>query len=64
MFDSQLDGSSDYVGVFGEIEKHRICLCKAMLYESFALFLELKGRFIDASVMYNLGISRFFNISY
>lgn len=54
-----MDGSSDYERVFKEIEEHRICLRKAMLYESFALFLEAKGSLIDACMIYHLGISRF-----
>ncbi|XP_073156645.1 mitotic checkpoint serine/threonine-protein kinase BUB1 [Henckelia pumila] len=53
-----MDGRSDYESVFGEMEANNICIHKAMLYESFALFLELKGRFIDASMVYHLGISR------
>ncbi|KAG8386863.1 hypothetical protein BUALT_Bualt03G0193200 [Buddleja alternifolia] len=53
-----MDGSSDYERVFREMEDHRICIHKALLYESFALFLEVKGRLIDACVIYQLGISR------
>ncbi|XP_057777342.1 mitotic checkpoint serine/threonine-protein kinase BUB1-like isoform X2 [Salvia miltiorrhiza] len=53
-----MDGSSDYERVFKEIEEHRICIRKALLYESFALFLEAKGRLIDACMIYHLGISR------
>ncbi|KAL3647108.1 protein kinase [Castilleja foliolosa] len=53
-----MDGSSDYERVFKEMEEHRICMHKALLYESFALFLEAKGRFIDACMIYHLGISR------
>lgn len=58
-----MDGSSDYDRVFKEIEEHRICIRKALLYESFALFLEAKGRLIDACMIYHLGISRFLNFS-
>lgn len=43
------------------MEEHRICIHKALLYESFALFLEVKGRLIDACMIYHLGISRFVN---
>ncbi|KAK6151747.1 hypothetical protein DH2020_014382 [Rehmannia glutinosa] len=53
-----MDGSSDYESVFKEMEEHRICIHKALLYESFALFLEAKGRLIDACMIYHLGISR------
>ncbi|XP_047948462.1 mitotic checkpoint serine/threonine-protein kinase BUB1-like [Salvia hispanica] len=53
-----MDGSSDYERVFKEMEEHRICVHKALLYESFALFLEAKGKLIDACMIYHLGISR------
>ncbi|KAK4484467.1 hypothetical protein RD792_007050 [Penstemon davidsonii] len=53
-----MDGSSDYESVFKEMEECRICRQKALLYESFSLFLEVKGRLIDASMIYHLGISR------
>ncbi|XP_042009648.1 mitotic checkpoint serine/threonine-protein kinase BUB1-like isoform X2 [Salvia splendens] len=53
-----MDGSSDYERVFKEMEEHRICVRKALLYESFALFLEAKGKLIDACMIYHLGISR------
>ncbi|XP_075497955.1 mitotic checkpoint serine/threonine-protein kinase BUB1 isoform X2 [Primulina tabacum] len=59
-----MDGRSDYERVYGEMEENKICIHKAMLYESFALFLELKGRFIDASMVYHLGISRFFELPF
>ncbi|KAL6529595.1 protein kinase [Orobanche gracilis] len=53
-----MDGSSDYESVFKEMVEHRICIQKALLYETFALFLEAKGRLTDAYMMYHLGISR------
>ncbi|EYU42135.1 hypothetical protein ABFS82_13G031200 [Erythranthe guttata] len=53
-----MDGSSDYERVYKEMEEHRICVHKALLYESLALFLEAKGRLIDACMVYQLGISR------
>ncbi|XP_011100352.1 mitotic checkpoint serine/threonine-protein kinase BUB1 [Sesamum indicum] len=53
-----MDGSSDYERIFREMEERRICIHKALLYESFALFLEAKGRLIDACMIYHLGISR------
>lgn len=58
-----MDGSSDYERVFKEMEEHRICVRKALLYESFALFLEAKGKLIDACMIYHLGISRFIKFS-
>ncbi|CAA2982166.1 mitotic checkpoint serine threonine- kinase BUB1 [Olea europaea subsp. europaea] len=53
-----MDGSSDYERVFKEMERNKICLRNALLYESFALFLEVKGKLIDACMIYHLGISR------
>lgn len=58
-----MDGSSDYEGIFREMVENKICMCKALLYESFALFLEAKGRLIDSCMIYHLGISRFVNFS-
>ncbi|KAL0362317.1 UNVERIFIED_CONTAM: Mitotic checkpoint serine/threonine-protein kinase BUB1 [Sesamum calycinum] len=49
-----MDGSSDYERVFREMEERRICIHKALLYESFALFLEAKGRLIDACMIITL----------
>ncbi|XP_051151960.1 mitotic checkpoint serine/threonine-protein kinase BUB1 [Andrographis paniculata] len=53
-----MDGNSNFEKVYQEMEKHQICMHNALLYESFALFLEAKGRLIDACMMYHLGISR------
>ncbi|EPS63015.1 hypothetical protein M569_11772, partial [Genlisea aurea] len=53
-----MDGHSDYESVIKEMAELQVCTQKALLYESIASFLEVKGRFIDACAMYNLGISR------
>ncbi|KAL3509328.1 hypothetical protein ACH5RR_028729 [Cinchona calisaya] len=53
-----MDGTSDYESVFREMIRNKICLSNCMLYETYALFLELKGRLIDAFFIYHLGISR------
>ncbi|KAL8461236.1 hypothetical protein ACS0TY_032633 [Phlomoides rotata] len=53
-----MDGRPDYEGIFREMVENKICIRKALLYESFALFLEAKGRLIDSCMIYHLGISR------
>lgn len=54
-----MDSSSDFKSIFGEMQKCNICVQNAMLYESYALFLEAKGMLRDAHSVYQLGISRF-----
>lgn len=54
-----MDGSSDFKSIFGEMQQCNICVQNAMLYESYALFLEAKGMLRDARSIYQLGISRF-----
>ncbi|KAK4368955.1 hypothetical protein RND71_012747 [Anisodus tanguticus] len=53
-----MDSSSDHESIYREIEQNKICLFNSMLYETYALFLEAKGRLIDAFLVYHLGISR------
>nr|XP_027127429.1 mitotic checkpoint serine/threonine-protein kinase BUB1-like isoform X1 [Coffea arabica] len=53
-----MDRSSDYESVFREMEKNKICSSNCSLYEWYALFLEAKGKLIDAYFIYHLGISR------
>ncbi|KAI3765438.1 hypothetical protein L2E82_15471 [Cichorium intybus] len=53
-----IDVSPDYNAVFREIEQLKICLDKALLYESYALFLEAKGMMNEAHLVYQSGISR------
>lgn len=53
-----MDGSSAYESIFREMMQNKICLHNAMLYETYALFLEAKGRLIDAFLVFHLGISR------
>lgn len=53
-----MDFSPNYEAVFREIEQLKICLDKALLYESYALFLEAKGMMKEAHLVYQSGISR------
>ncbi|XP_076937821.1 mitotic checkpoint serine/threonine-protein kinase BUB1-like [Bidens hawaiensis] len=53
-----MDFSPDHKAVFREIEQLKICLDKALLYESYALVLEGMGMLTEAHLMYQLGISR------
>lgn len=53
-----IDISGDHKGVFREIQELKICLDKALLYESYALFLEANGAMNEAHYVYQLGISR------
>ncbi|KAL4585270.1 hypothetical protein LXL04_009886 [Taraxacum kok-saghyz] len=53
-----MDFSPNYELVFREIEQLKICLDKALLYESYALFLEAKGMMDEAHLVYLSGISR------
>ncbi|CDP19771.1 unnamed protein product [Coffea canephora] len=53
-----MDRSSDHESVFREMEKNKICSSNCFLYEWYALFLEAKGKLIDAYFIYHLGISR------
>ncbi|KAI5652514.1 hypothetical protein M9H77_29701 [Catharanthus roseus] len=53
-----MDGSSDYESIFKEMQQNKICVYNAFLYEMYALFLETKGRLIDAFLVFHLGISR------
>ncbi|KAK1385229.1 mitotic checkpoint serine/threonine-protein kinase BUB1 [Heracleum sosnowskyi] len=53
-----MDGSSDFKTIFGEMQQCNICVQNAMLYESYALFLEAKEMLRDAHYVYQLGISR------
>ncbi|KAL8100897.1 mitotic checkpoint serine/threonine-protein kinase BUB1 [Apium graveolens] len=53
-----MDGSSDFKSIFEEMQQCNICVQNAMLYESYAFFLEAKGMLRDARSIYQLGISR------
>lgn len=53
-----MDSSSNHESIYREIEQNKICLFNSLLYETYALFLEAKGRLIDAFLIYHLGISR------
>lgn len=53
-----LDGRKDYDKVFREMEELRICIGHSLLYQWYALFLELKEKWRDAHMVYQIGISR------
>ncbi|KMT02407.1 hypothetical protein BVRB_9g205190 [Beta vulgaris subsp. vulgaris] len=53
-----LDCYGDFETVFKEIEEYKICINKSVLYETCALYLEIKGQLTDAHRVYLLGISR------
>uniref|UniRef100_A0A5B7CE93 Putative mitotic checkpoint serine/threonine-protein kinase BUB1 n=1 Tax=Davidia involucrata TaxID=16924 RepID=A0A5B7CE93_DAVIN len=53
-----MDCSQDFQSIFRELEQNKICITHSLLYESYALFLEAKGRLTDALMVYQLGISR------
>ncbi|KAF3643487.1 hypothetical protein FXO37_21960 [Capsicum annuum] len=57
-YQNDMDSSSDHESIYREIEQNKICLFNSLLYETYALFLEAKGRLIDAFLVYHLGISR------
>lgn len=42
------------------MEENKICVGQSLLYESYALFLEAKGKLLDAFMVYQIGVSRFF----
>ncbi|GAB2294501.1 protein kinase [Dionaea muscipula] len=52
-----MDCSGDFESVYGEMEECKICLKNAVLYETGALFLEAKGKLVDAHRVYEIGIS-------
>ncbi|KAJ8427575.1 hypothetical protein Cgig2_021720 [Carnegiea gigantea] len=53
-----MDCIGDFERVYGEMEEYKICFDNSMLYETCALFLEAKGRLLDAHRIYRVGISR------
>ncbi|XP_059663182.1 mitotic checkpoint serine/threonine-protein kinase BUB1 [Cornus florida] len=53
-----MDSSQEFESIFRELEQNKICITHSMLYESYALFLEAKGKLTDALMVYQLGISR------
>lgn len=40
------------------MEENKICINHSLLYEWYALFLEAKGRWKEARIVYHIGISR------
>ncbi|XP_042509703.1 mitotic checkpoint serine/threonine-protein kinase BUB1-like isoform X2 [Macadamia integrifolia] len=53
-----VDAVEDFESVFKMMEDSRICLTYSLRYESSALFLESKGKLLDALEIYRMGISR------
>ncbi|KAJ4981953.1 hypothetical protein NE237_032790 [Protea cynaroides] len=53
-----LDAVHDFESVFKMMEDSRICTTYSLLYISYALFLESKGKLVDALEIYRMGISR------
>ncbi|KAK2651157.1 hypothetical protein Ddye_018668 [Dipteronia dyeriana] len=53
-----LEGHKDFEKVFREMEKIEICIGHSLLYQWYALFLEAKGKWQDAHMVYQIGISR------
>ncbi|KAJ8627795.1 hypothetical protein MRB53_021102 [Persea americana] len=52
------DATQDFERVFRVLEEKKICLRHSLLYESYAAFLEAKGKLVEAHEVYQLGISR------
>ncbi|PPS10210.1 hypothetical protein GOBAR_AA10425 [Gossypium barbadense] len=53
-----LEGSKDYENIFREMEENEICIGHSLLYEWYAYFLEAKGKWKEAHIIYHIGISR------
>ncbi|XP_031255387.1 mitotic checkpoint serine/threonine-protein kinase BUB1-like isoform X1 [Pistacia vera] len=53
-----LEGSKDFEKVFKEMEETEICIGHSLLYQWYAFFLEAKGLWQDAHMVYQTGISR------
>lgn len=53
-----LEGSEDFERVYKEVEENEICKGHSLLYEWYATFLELKGLWIRAHLVYQTGLSR------
>ncbi|KAH7576961.1 hypothetical protein JRO89_XS01G0183100 [Xanthoceras sorbifolium] len=54
----ELEGNKDFEKVFRDIEETEICIGHSLLYQWYALFLEAKGKWQDAHMVYHIGISR------
>ncbi|CAH2051134.1 unnamed protein product [Thlaspi arvense] len=53
-----LEGCEDFERVFREVEENEICIGHSLLYEWYALFLEVKGLWRRANLVYQTGLSR------
>ncbi|KAL0885555.1 hypothetical protein Bca101_009538 [Brassica carinata] len=54
----RLEGSGDFERVYKEVEENEICKGHSLLYEWYATFLELKGLWTRAHLVYQTGLSR------
>ncbi|OVA00374.1 Protein kinase domain [Macleaya cordata] len=52
------DAIQDFGSVFGIMEESKICLTQSLLYIAYAIFLEAKGKLVEADSIYRMGISR------
>ncbi|GAB2262969.1 hypothetical protein Droror1_Dr00003966 [Drosera rotundifolia] len=52
-----MDCCGDFESVYEEMEECKICFKSALLYETGALFLELRGKLMDALRVYQIGLS-------
>ncbi|CAA7014002.1 unnamed protein product [Microthlaspi erraticum] len=53
-----LEGREDFERVYREVEEKEICIGNSLLYEWYAFFLEVKGLWQRANVVYQSGLSR------
>ncbi|XP_010467786.1 PREDICTED: LOW QUALITY PROTEIN: mitotic checkpoint serine/threonine-protein kinase BUB1 [Camelina sativa] len=53
-----LEGCEDFESVYREVEEKEICTGHALLYEWYAIFLEVKGLWRRANSVYQTGLSR------
>ncbi|VVA28476.1 PREDICTED: mitotic [Prunus dulcis] len=53
-----MDFSEDFESVFQKMWESKICVGNSLLYVWYASFLESKGKLYDASMVYQMGISR------
>ncbi|KAF8118325.1 hypothetical protein N665_0005s0092 [Sinapis alba] len=53
-----LEGSEDFESVLKQVEENEICKGHSLLYEWYATFLELKGLWTRAHLVYQTGLSR------
>lgn len=59
----KLDSNQDFEKVFRDMIEYEICVAHAEIYQWYAHFLEIRGKWQDAHTVYNMGILRYFSIS-